>query len=230
MNPTSSFACALTTVDVVLLTLKEGTLQVLLLKRENEPFAGVHALPGGFIHPQEDADVVAAAERVLATKLGLKSPYLEQLQVFSGPARDPRGWSVSCALFALVQVSLIETVLQSVPGSRLVPVDARLALPFDHADIVRAAVSRVRIKGAYSSLPCLLAPETFTLSELQQVYSAVLEDRTLHKPNFRDKLSRMQVLEEVPGEKRADGPHRPAQVYRLKAEFRHRLHLLERGL
>ena len=78
------------TVDVVLLTLKESTLQVLLLKREQAPFAGAWALPGGFVHADVDADTQESAARVLREKVGIASPYLEQLATFSGLARDPR--------------------------------------------------------------------------------------------------------------------------------------------
>ncbi len=79
------------TVDIVLLTLHEGALKVALLKRDREPFKGVSALPGGFIHSNEDSDVQEAALRVLKEKTNIDAPYLEQLATFSGPARDPRG-------------------------------------------------------------------------------------------------------------------------------------------
>ena len=80
------------TVDVVLLTIKDDCLNVALLKREREPFKGVAALPGGYIHVTEDADARDAALRVLQEKTGIEVPYLSQLSTFSGPGRDSRGW------------------------------------------------------------------------------------------------------------------------------------------
>ena len=76
------------TVDVVLLTLQDGQLQVALLKRENDPYAGTLALPGGYVHADEDADAEDAAQRVLLAKTGIRSPYLEQLATFAGASRD----------------------------------------------------------------------------------------------------------------------------------------------
>src|SRR5207248_2033777 len=95
------------TVDVVLLTIKENGLNVALLKRDREPYKGVLALPGGFVHVQDDADVRDAALRVLLEKTGIAAPYLEQLATFSGPVRDPRGWSMSVAHYALVSHDVI---------------------------------------------------------------------------------------------------------------------------
>ena len=96
MTP-DSIPAVICTVDVVLLTLEQATLKVALVRREREPFAQALALPGGYIHTQDDVDAQASAVRVLRDKAGLESPYLEQLATFTGAVRDPRGWSVAVA-------------------------------------------------------------------------------------------------------------------------------------
>ncbi len=212
------------TVDVVLLTLRDGQLQVLLHKRDREPFGGALALPGGYVHADEDQGCEDAAQRVLQQKAGLQSPYLEQLASFSGPARDPRGWSVSVAYFALVPVP--ET---SQPGQHWLPVDRLPQLPFDHGRIVATAVERVRNKSQYSSLPVHLCPEPFTLPQLHAIYEALLGE-AINPVSFRRKMDELAILEAVPGAKRAEGAHRPAQLYRLKDEFRQTLRVVGRGL
>ncbi|MFZ6645195.1 NUDIX hydrolase [Undibacterium sp. TJN25] len=215
------------TVDLVLLTLKAGELQVALLKRDKEPFKDVPALPGGFIHAGEDADARAAALRVLLEKTHIATPYLEQLATFSGPARDPRGWSVSIAYYALVSIDIIEQGCSE--QIRLASVDRLMQLPFDHKLIVDTAVARLRSKSQYSSLPCYLAGESFTLPQLQRVYEALMGEE-LNKVSFRRKMNEMGMLEELDGQFGAAGAHRPAQLYRLKPEYRDNLTLLERGL
>lgn len=212
------------TVDIVLLTLREGQLQVMLLKRDREPFDGALALPGGYVHTDADQGCEDAAQRVLLQKAGLQSPYLEQLASFSGPARDPRGWSVSVAYFALVA-----TPDASQPGQHWLPVDRLPQLPFDHGRIVAMAVERVRNKSQYSSLPVYLCAEPFTLPELHAIYAALLGE-AINPVSFRRKMDELGMLEPVPGAKRADGAHRPAQLYRLKDEFRRTLRLVGRGL
>src|SRR5262245_31930104 len=97
----------ISTVDVVLLTLRAGQLHVALLRRDREPFKDILALPGGYVHADEDQDTLDAACRVLRDKTGIESPYLEQLATFSGAARDPRGWSLSVAYYALVPEAVI---------------------------------------------------------------------------------------------------------------------------
>ncbi len=221
----SSAASVICTVDVVLLTLQQGELHVALLRRERAPFAGVLALPGGYIHAQEDADAHASAARVLRDKAALQSPYLEQLATFSGPARDPRGWSVAVAYFALVPHGL----LSGAPLVTLAPVAQLPPLPFDHGAMVEAAVARVRSKSQYSSLPVHLCAEPFTLPQLQAVYEAVLGE-PLNKVSFRRKMDELELLEPLPGELQTGGAHRPAQLYRVRPPYRRCLSLSPRGL
>ena len=213
-------------VDVVLLTMVEQQLHVVLLRRAAAPFAGVWALPGGYIHAEEDADAKASAARVLRSKVGIEGAYLEQLATFSGPARDPRGWSVAIAYCALLPV-------QNLPFGRedisVLPVSALPQLPFDHRAIVDAALVRVRSKSLYSSLPVHLCGETFTLPQLQQVYENILGE-PLNKVSFRRKMDEMDWLEAVPGAMQSGAAHRPAQLYRVKPAFKQELALSPRGL
>ncbi len=215
------------TVDVVLLTLHDDSLHLALLKREHAPFAGVLALPGGYIHAGEDSDTRDAALRTLREKTGINSPYLEQLGTFSGPGRDPRGWSISVAYYALVPSRLIDG--EGCPDVVLRPVDQIQGLPFDHAQIVDAALLRVRNKSSYSSLPVHLCGETFTLPRLQAVYEGILGE-PINKVSFRRKIDELDILEAVEGEFETGKAHRPAQLYRLKKQFRQHLALTGRGL
>ncbi|HSW05945.1 NUDIX hydrolase [Aquabacterium sp.] len=216
-------ASLICTVDVVLLTLQEGALAVLLQRREREPFKAAPALPGGYIHVDEDAGAAAAAVRVLRDKTGIVSPYLEQLATFSGPVRDPRGWSVSIVYYALLPGNALPA------DALLAPVDRLPQLPFDHAAIVARAVDRVRTKSQYSSLPVYLCGERFTLPQLQGVYEAVLGE-PVNKVSFRRKVEELGMLEPIEGELSSGAANRPAQLYRLRKAFRQTLSITGRGL
>ena len=215
------------TVDIVLLTLYSGTLHVALLKREQEPYAGVLALPGGYIHAQEDADTENAAVRTLRHKTGIVSPYLEQLATFSGPGRDPRGWSLSIAYYALVPAEVINQAGH--PHVELQAVSRLKGLPFDHQHIVEAALQRVRNKSSYSSLPVYLCGERFTLPQLQGVYEAVLGE-AINKVSFRRKMEELDMVEAIPGALETGKANRPAQLYRLRQQYREQLSLTDRAL
>ena len=214
------------TVDVVLLTLQQGSLRVALVRRERAPFADALALPGGYIHAQDDADAQASAARVLRDKAGLQSPYLEQLATFSGPVRDPRGWSVAVVYCALVPPEVLAPAADRVT---LVDVSAPPPLPFDHRQIIDTAVLRVRSKSQYSSLPVHLCAEPFTLPQLQAVYEAVLGE-PVNKVSFRRKMDELDMLEPVVGALQTGGAHRPAQLYRVRPAYRRTLSLSARGL
>lgn len=197
------------TVDAVILTLEDGILKALVHRRPNEPYKGMWALPGGYIHPGEDESAEAAVSRILRDKMGLSGFYLEQLRTFSGAARDPRGWSISVTFIALVPR---ERLPEEDDSTCLMDVENLPALAFDHAELIGAAVSRLRGKGAYSTLPAMLLPETFTLPELEKTYGAVLAKKIDHS-SFRRKLMELGLLEET-DEFRQTGK-RPARLYRL---------------
>ena len=215
------------TIDVVLLSIKNDQLYVALVKRDKPPYQHQYALPGGYVHVQEDDNCLETAVRVLKTKTGISSPYLEQLESFSGKYRDPRGWSVTVVYFALVALEVIE---QSANASVcLFDVQALKELPFDHANIVKATVSRIRNKAQYSSLPCFLAGPSFTLPALQKIYEICLGS-TLNKVSFRRKMDEMGVLEEIEGALSKTGAYRPAKIYQLKSSYLEALKVLNKGL
>jgi 8-oxo-dGTP diphosphatase len=201
-------------VDVVLFTFIEGELRGLLIRRNREPFRGRWALPGGFVEASERLEDAAARE--LFEETGLQDIYLEQLYTFGDPGRDPRGWTISVAYFAIVGADMMQQVHAGDDAGdagwfdvyRLPP------LAFDHGRIVRYALQRLRYKLEYTALGFLLLPEAFTLSQLQNVYEVVLQEK-LDKRNFRKKILSMDIIEAT-GEFR-HGDHRPARLYRFTA-------------
>jgi len=209
------FERPIVTVDIVLMTIFEGQLSVALLEREAEPFRGRVAIVGGYVHTDEDADAEAAVRRILKAKTGLEGLYFEQLRTFAARDRDPRGWSVSIAYFALIPHQLLISGANKALALR--PAMAPGDLPFDHKMIVAAACERLRGKGAYSTMVARLLPDVFTMSELQATYETVLGER-LDQSAFRRKMNDLDLLEEVVGEKRQTTlARRPTTLYRLKA-------------
>lgn len=198
-------------VDTALFTIHDERLCLILARRREAPFAGALALPGGFVHIDEDADTESAARRVIRAKIGFDAPYLEQLFTFSGPARDPRGWSISVAYYALIPLALLDRS----QAAEAWPVDALPPLPFDHRQIVAKAVERLRGKATYSSLPAFLLSGEFTMNDLHRIYEQTIGTR-LDKASFRHKILEQDIIEPIPNRFRV-GAHRPAQLYRLSS-------------
>jgi ADP-ribose pyrophosphatase YjhB (NUDIX family) len=221
MDSVESFPTPITTVDAVMLTLSKGQLSVGLITRDRPPYAGLAALPGGYVHVPDDDTLEAAAARILRDKARVECRFLEQLATFSGAARDPRGWSLTVAYFALVP----EAELLAAAGAlSLHPVGDLPPLAFDHAAIIAAAVARLRGRSSYSALPAFLLPPLFTLTELHAVYQQVLDTR-LDPASFRRKITDQGIVEAA--ESRRVGAHRPAALFRLRAgqarSFLHRI-------
>jgi 8-oxo-dGTP diphosphatase len=201
------------TVDVVIFTIRAGALHVLLVRRARPPFAGRHAIPGGFV--EEDESLEGAARRELAEETGLRDVYLEQLYTFGDPGRDPRGHVVTVAYFALIASD--QTPLHAgtdAAEAGWFPVAAPPSLAFDHAKILDYALQRLRNKLEYTTVGFQLLPERFTLGELQAVYEAIL-GRRLDKRNFRRKIGLLGIVTALREQRRTG--RKPARLYRFSA-------------
>jgi 8-oxo-dGTP diphosphatase len=230
MNQLLTFERPLTTVDITIFGVRDEALHVLLVRRPEgagEPYPGQWALPGGFVDVSRDRDLEGCASRKLKEKTGVAAPYLEQVGSWGNATRDPRGWAATHVYFALLPADHLELI----PGgnareTRWTKIEAsrvREPLAFDHAEILRAAVIRLRNKVEYTSLPTFLMPVEFTLTELQRMYEILLA-RKLEKKAFRTRFLAAKLVDSLPRMK--SGANRPAQLYRLKP--RRQLHFFSR--
>ena len=196
----------------VVLQVRAGRLQVLLWRRARDPFRGAWALPGGLLAPGETLE--ESIRRHLATKVDVREvSHLEQLATYSDPDRDPSSWELATAYLGLVQLGLDPDVPAD---TRWHAVDDLPQTAFDHGEIVLAGRERLRGKLSYSNAGFALAPDTFTLGELRDVYVAAL-GHDLSATNLRRVLERRAVIEPT-GERRPSGRAggRPAEVFRFR--------------
>ncbi len=201
------------TTDIALFTVQQQQLQVVLIRRENPPYQNQWALPGGFVDSEEDLD--SCAVRELEEETGISGIYLEQLYTFGQPDRDPRERVITIAYYALMAAS--QLALRPASDARTAawhPVTDLPGLAFDHADIIALAQQRLAAKLDYSTIAFNLMPPRFTLSELQQVYE-IIRNEPLDKRNFRKRVMAYDCLQET-GERRRNGSHRPAMLYKVK--------------
>jgi 8-oxo-dGTP diphosphatase len=199
------------TLDIVIFTVRDGALQIHLVKRGVPPFKGQFAIPGGFI--REDESLEEAALRELYEETGVRNLFLEQLYSFGDPKRDPRGRVITVAYFALIssgRLSLVAGADAAEAGWFSVDDVPRLA--FDHKRILDYALERLRSKLEYTTVGFQLLPEKFTLSELQTVYEAIL-GRHLDKRNFRRKIALLGILKPLHEWQRTG--RKPAQLFRF---------------
>jgi len=221
----SQFPAFAVTVDVVILTMSEGTLHMLLVRRGEAPFEGMWAIPGGFKRPTETLD--EAARRELAEETGVDVPsLLTQFGAYGDPERDPRLNVVTIAYLAVLRDVGAVAAGTDAADAALVPasdvLNERIDLAFDHLRIVRDAVERVRVELEVSGIATAFVGTTFTMAELRAVYEAIWGVQ-LDAANFR----RSVVAEDgwvIPTGRRArPGPAggRPAELYRAGRAWVH---------
>ncbi|HEU4973348.1 MAG TPA: NUDIX domain-containing protein [Gaiellaceae bacterium] len=193
--------------------VRDDVLSVLLWERARDPFTGAWALPGGTLVAGETLET--SILRHLATKVDVREvSHLEQLGTWSEPARHPDRWELATAYLGLVPLGMDPRVPEDTRWHR---VDALPETAFDHGTIVLAGRDRLRGKLSYSNIGFALAPETFTLAELRDVYEAAL-GYDVSATNLKRVLLRRGAIEAV-GRRRAHGPSggRPAELYRFRA-------------
>ena len=196
----------------VVFQVRSGKLQVLLWQRAKEPFAGAWSLPGGYLEPGETLE--QSIRKHLAAKVDVRElSHLEQLETLSEPARHPREWQLATAYLGLVPRDVDPAVPDDTGWH---PVDRLPELAFDHREITLAGRERLRAKLSYTNLGFALAPETFTLSELRDVYAAAL-GHDVSATNLQRVLVRRGLLEAT-GERREPGRAggRPAAVFSFR--------------
>lgn len=212
------------TVDVVILTMLDGVLNVLLVRRGEQPFEGMWATPGGFKRPDETLD--EAARRELSEETGVDVPsLLTQFGAYGDPDRDPRLNVVTVAYLAVLRDVGVISAGTDAADARLVPVsdvlEERIELAFDHLEIVHDAVERVRVDLEVSGIATAFVGTTFTLAELRAVYEAIWGIQ-LDGANFRRTL----VGDDgwvIPTGRRAQpgrGGGRPPELYRAGRAWR----------
>jgi 8-oxo-dGTP diphosphatase len=191
------------TVDLAILTVRSGLLQVLVVERDNEPYRGQEDLP-------------EAAERELAEETGLdgRGLHLEQLATYGAPERDPRGRVVSVAYLAIAPDLPVPAAGSDARSARWAPVDeVRAKLAFDHTQILDDAVERARTRLEFTTLAAAFCGPAFTIGDLRNVYEVVWGIR-LDPRNFSRKVTQTEGFIQPVGEKRVPATGRPAALYR----------------
>lgn len=201
-------------VDLLVFTIEEDRLKVLLIKRAEEPFSNMFALPGVSVKVDEALDDAAA--RGILEETGIEDIYFEQLYTFGRVDRDPRNRVISVAYMALVPLKTLDFHAgERTVGANLADVEELLesdtSLAFDHKEIVHTGRERLKGKVEYTKIAFHLVDEEFTLPRLQRVYEILL-GKPLYKANFRKKV--MPLIEETEHFTSGEA-HRPSRLYRL---------------
>jgi 8-oxo-dGTP diphosphatase len=215
---------AMLAVDVVLFTLRRGpladALRVLLVRQRDARGNDVWQLPGVLVRASESFE--EAAKRSLWEKTGLDAAnwYLEQLATYGAPSRDSRGRVASIAHVALVRSDDIilrpGTDVQATEWCPIMQLDQHV-MAFDHAEMIRAGIKRIRSKLRYSWVAFQLLDERFTLPELRAVYAAILDPSLarLSSGNFKKAMRPLfdSGVLRIVGRRETGGRGRPSDLY-----------------
>ncbi len=198
-------------VLAVVLQVRDGRLHVLLWRRAEPPFEGQWALPGGPL--AEDERLGTSLGHHLATKVDLTDiAHMEQLETRSDPVRDPRGRVLATAYLAVIAAGAEPRIP---PDTAWHPVQDLPPTAFDHGSLARSGRERLRAKLSYTNIGFALAPETFTIAQLRDIYAASV-GHPISATNLQRILTRRGVIEATPAAARpTPAGGRPATLYRF---------------
>ena len=191
---------------------QENGISVLLIKRKNEPFQKMWALPGGLVLNKESLD--DAVSRELKEEAGIDVNYLEQLYTFGSPERDPRNHAISVSYFGLVRPQDFQIAAQTdAEDAAWFNIKKLPKLGFDHKKIIDAAIKRLRGKITYEPVGFELLDKEFPFSDLEKLYQTLL-DQEIDRRNFKKKIVGLGILEELDETiQRKSG--RPARLFKF---------------
>jgi 8-oxo-dGTP diphosphatase len=198
-------------LDCIIFGFDGETLRLLLIKRAMEPAQGQWSLVGGFLSEAEDLD--EAARRILFELTGLENVYMEQLQTFGKPDRDPAERTVSVGFFALIDLHSHDAELARRNSAHWVTLKSRPSLIFDHDSMVTLALQRLQYRAALHPIGFELLPQRFTIPQLHKLYEAIY-GLPMDRRNFSRKLLSTGLLLPT-GEKDDQSATRKATLYEL---------------
>ena len=201
------------TADCVIFGFDGVSIKMLLIQRGIEPFKEKWAFPGGFMKIDETAE--ECAKRELEEETGLKNAAVEQFYTFSDVNRDPRERVITVAHYALVRLSEVKGG-DDAASARWFAMDEVPSLAFDHDRILRMAVNRLKERICFEPIGFELLPEVFTMTELQNLYEAILEVK-FDRRNFYNKMLKLGILSEAEP-RPANASRRTPTKYRFNAE------------
>ena len=201
---------------------KENGLSVLLIKRKYSPFQGEWAIPGGFV--QDDESLEDAAERELKEETGVQINYLEQLYTFGKPDRDPRKRIISVAYFGLVKTNQFEKLNAQTDAEQAqwFNFNELPSLAFDHSEILKLSIERLRGKIVYQPIGFQLLDEKFPFSDLENLYSTLL-GRPVDRRNFKKKVLSLGILDELNEKVKSSNAGRPGNLFQYNKKMYQKL-------
>jgi 8-oxo-dGTP diphosphatase len=211
----SNQARVLVAVDSIIFGFDGSDYKILLIQRGFAPEKEKWSLMGGFVQMNESVD--EAANRILKQLTGLEDVYLEQLHVFGKPDRDPIERVVAIAYVALIDIQKYQQQINDDFHARWFLIKDLPKLIFDHEDMVKTALERLRYKAAFHPILFELLPEKFTLPQLQAMYEG-LYDTKIDKRNFSRKILSTSLLKKEK-EKDKSSSKKGAFFYSLDEEY-----------
>tara|TARA_A100000171_G_scaffold52081_2_gene68950 strand:- start:427 stop:1116 length:690 start_codon:yes stop_codon:yes gene_type:complete len=201
---------------------KEEGVSILLIKRKYDPYKGAWAIPGGFV--LDDESLEAAVARELQEETGVEINYLEQLYTFGKPDRDPRKRILSVAYFGLVKSKQFEKLKASTDAADAAWFNYKKLprLAFDHKEILKMAIERLRAKIVYQPIGFELLDKKFAFSDLEHLYSTLL-DRPIDRRNFKKKVMSLGILDELDEKAKSTGAGRPGNLFQFNKSTYSRL-------
>ena len=200
-------------VDVVLITAMGNELAVLFSRNSAERERW--SIPWKVPQAGEALDVTGA--RVAVEALGERPVWMEQVGAFGDGKRHPAEAAISVAFVGLVP----HETTAPLAGHAWFPMRDLPPLSPRQRAIMEAATRTIESRVDQAPIAFRLLPDTFTLSELQQMYELLLGKR-LHKASFRRALQAAWLVEPT-DEWRSEGRGRPAQLYRYAPKKRRRV-------
>jgi len=204
-------------IDCVVFGFDGKDLKILLIERNEIPYANHWALPGDLLDPKDDLN--NSVNIILKNLTGLSNLFFEQVETFGEINRHPQGRVITTSYFTVVNQNKYKVNPASFAAKAKwwkIEKANELKLAFDHNIILNKCFKRLQDSIRTKPIGFELLNQTFSLTEIQTLYEAILKMK-LDTRNFRKKILQMNFLKET-DKFQSNVSHRPAKLYRFELE------------
>lgn len=202
---------------VSIFAYKNNKIEVLLIKKKNDPYKGYWVLPNNLVSAKETIENNAL--EIIYQLTNIKDIDLYQNKVYSDISRDRDARVIGMSLTGFIKEETLHKMI-NIKNLEIKWFDINEIpkLGYDHSIIIAENIEQLKTKANNINTLKNIFPSLFTLPELLNFYE-ILFNKKIDRRNFSKKMKKLNLVVEI-GEKSINKIGRPANLYEFNKDLK----------